>query len=361
MKQKTENMYRAVRDFIRRPSEAEFEPLALRVFAFQLAGNRPYRRYCESLGRTAATVASWRDIPAVPTAAFKEMDLSCGPPEKVFVTSGTTNGGEKPGRHGVPRLKVYRAAILPNFAAHLVPDRARLRMLILTGSPALWPHSSLAHMMEEVRTEFGGPGSAYYMGDRGLDVPRLARDLNEAVRGGEPVSLLGITLAFHQLAEYCREHRLRFRLPAGSRIMDTGGFKGRRIDLSKDELYRLYEESLGIPQTHIVNEYGMTEMGSQFYDNALADHVNGLDRPRHKRIPPWVRTRVLDPETLEEAPPGSSGLLRHFDLANCGSVMALQTEDIGKTVGDGFELIGRAEGAEARGCSLMIDELLKAQ
>ncbi len=350
-------IYNEVLDYIRQPFEAGFEPLALKVFSHQFARNPTYRKYCEAKDRTPDTVASWREIPAVPTDAFKELDLACGRPEKVFITSGTSQGPAKRGRHPVPRLDVYRTSALFNFSAHLLPDLAGMRMLILTGSPEIWPQSSLAHMMEMVRQEFGGEDAAYYINDSGLDLDRLLKTLTQACEQNAPVILLGVTPAFHQVLEHARNHRLTFRLPGGSRIMDTGGFKGRQLDLSKTELYRWYEEVFGIPQTHIVNEYGMTEMCSQFYDNVLMDSITGTPRPRHKRIPPWVRTLIVDPETLEELPPGSTGLIRHYDLANCGSVMALQTKDIGHAIGDGFEITGRASGAESRGCSLIIEEL----
>ena len=361
MKSKTASIYDEVLDYIRHPVEGRFDPLALRVFSFQFERNPSYRRYCEAKDQTPDTIQSWREIPAVPTAAFKELDLVCDQPEKIFLTSGTSQGPTKCGRHSVPRLDLYRASVLPNFLAHLLPDLAELRMMILTGSPLLWPHSSLTHMMEVIRQEYGGPDSGYFITEAGLDIEGLSRSLREACEQGRPVMLAGVTLAFHQFLNHCRERRLAFRLPLGSRIMDTGGFKGRKVNLSPTDLYHRYEIVLGIPQTHIVNEYGMTEMSSQFYDNVLADHLSGLSRPRHKRVPPWVRTRVMDPETLEERPPGSTGMLRHYDLANCGSVMALQTEDIGHTIGDGFEITGRATGSEARGCSLLVEEILRTR
>ncbi|HET6466153.1 MAG TPA: long-chain fatty acid--CoA ligase [Nitrospiria bacterium] len=365
MNRKTDSVYDEVLEFIRQPVHGKFEPLALRVFAFQFERNPSYRRYCEAKDKTPAGVGSWREIPAVPTAAFKEIHFACDRPEKVFFTSGTSQGPAKRGRHSVPRLEIYRAAVLPNFAAHLLPDGLLPRMLFLTGSPETWPHSSLAHMMELVHQEYGSGRADYYIDGSGLNIDRLLHSLSEACERDEPVILTGVTLAFHQILEQVRNHRLSFRLPPGSRIMDTGGFKGRKIDLSKIELYQRYEESLGIPQTHIVNEYGMTEMGSQFYDNVLADHINGASDdfvfPRRKRVPPWVRTRVVDPETLDDRPQGSTGVLRHFDLANCGSVSALQTEDIGRTFADGFEVTGRASGSEARGCSLLVEEILRTQ
>jgi len=355
-----DRIYDDVLAFIRRPTESGFEPLALRVYAYQFAHNPAYRRYCHSRMKTPDTVGSWRDIPAVPTDAFKEIDLACGRPEKAFLTSGTSQGSSKRGRHGIPRLELYHVSALLNYSAHLLPDLAELKMLILAGSPETWPDSSLAHMIETIRAEYGHADASWFVTEKGLDTDRLTATLIDSCRHEEPVILLGVTLAFHQFLEHARGRKLSFRLPPGSRIMDTGGFKRRDIQLSKTELYRAYEDGLGIPQSHIVNEYGMTEMCSQFYDNVLIDSVNSLSRPRQKQISPWVRTLVVDPETLEEQPSGSPGILRHYDLANCGSVLALQTDDIGRRIGDGFEVIGRLPAAESRGCSLIIEELLRA-
>lgn len=139
--------------------------------------------------------------------------------------------------------------------------------------------------------------------------------------------------------------------------MDTGGFKGRSREVMREEMLRLYEEVLAIRAAFRVNEYGMTEMGSQFYDNTLRDRVLGRFRPRFKAIPHWVRTRILGPVTLEELPESEVGLMIHYDLANCGSVIAVETEDLGYRIDEGFEIVGRAPGAEARGCSLTVEEL----
>jgi hypothetical protein len=352
---------KAVCEFIVRPEPEGFEPLAFDVFAFQFHRNLSYRNYCLYKGMTPDTVSRWNEIPAVPTGAFKEMELTClsptEKPEAVFLTSGTTRGLSKPGRHCIPRRSVYETAARTNFETCLLPDRARLRMMILTASPSKWPRSSLVHMMEVVRTAYGAPGATYYIKDEGLDLDVLIKDLKDAEDENEPVFLLGITLAFYQLMKRLRELGIRFHLAHGSRLMDTGGFKGRNTDIEKEELYSVYQKALGIPFHFIVNEYGMTEMGSQFYDNVLVNSLSRRNQPRFKIIPPWVRTKVVDPDTLEEVPRGSAGLLHHLDLANCGTVMALLTEDLGYTVDDGFELAGRIEGAEPRGCALLMEEI----
>jgi phenylacetate-coenzyme A ligase PaaK-like adenylate-forming protein len=104
----------------------------------------------------------------------------------------------------------------------------------------------------------------------------------------------------------------------------------------------------------IVNQYGMTELGSQFYDSILREP----DTERRKIAPPWVRVRIVDPESGRESPPGEAGIVVITDLANTGSVIAVQTADLGRRIGDGFEVLGRSPGAEARGCSIAADELL---
>jgi hypothetical protein len=145
-------------------------------------------------------------------------------------------------------------------------------------------------------------------------------------------------------------------LPAGARLMETGGFKGRARERSREALYAELEAALGVPPERIVNQYGMTELGSQFYDTVLHDPGGA----RRKRVPPWVRVRLLDPLSGAEVEAGEPGLVTVVDLANTGSVLALQTADLGRSVGDGFEVLGRSPGAEARGCSIAADAMLGA-
>jgi hypothetical protein len=139
--------------------------------------------------------------------------------------------------------------------------------------------------------------------------------------------------------------------------METGGFKGRSRSLPRPALYAALEEQLGVPLDRIVNQYGMTELGSQFYDSVIREP----DTPRRKLGPPWARVRIVDPETGEDSAPDAPGVIVVVDLANTGSVVAIQTADLGRSVGDGFEVIGREPGAEARGCSIAADLLLAGE
>ncbi len=140
--------------------------------------------------------------------------------------------------------------------------------------------------------------------------------------------------------------------------MDTGGDKGADRTLSRQGLLYSVWNTLAIPGYFVVNEYGMSELSSQYYDNVLRDRVAGRVSRRAKVGPPWLRMRILDPATLRDVPPGETGLLCHTDLANAGTALVVLTEDLGRTTEHGFEVVGRAVGAESRGCSLALTEFL---
>jgi len=337
-----------------------FDSLALEVFAYQYAHNLPYRAFCDRRSLTPDRIDHWRQIPAVPTTAFKVAELTCRPdrPSTLFLTSGTTQGQERRGRHLVADLAFCHAAILSNAQAHLFPDLPlsggrRLLMLSLTPPPSQRPNSSLIHMIDLLMQQWGSTDSRYLGTSDGLDGEALRRALRRAVDEGTPAALFGTTAAFMRWFEQCDSAGWRVVLPAGSRLMDTGGLKG--VDglqsssmkaIEQREIFLAFcERLLGLPTRAVVNEYGMTELGSQFYSSGVGMKV----------VPPWVRVRLIDPATNEEAPSGEPGLVCVYDLANLHSVMAIQTDDLGiKPPGaiDGFQLLGRVAGAEPRGCSL---------
>ena len=348
------------RGMARAMTDEEFDRVARELFAFQYERCAPYRAYCDRVKWTPQNVAHWKQIPAVPTSAFKNFALTCFPVEEAtaeFHTSGTTR--EKAGKHYLRTLELYEAAIRPNFAAYLVPDEKRLPMMILMPSPQEAPHSSLSHMMGVVAREFGAEGSEFYVEDGLLHVERVVRDLSGAQLAHRPIFLLGTAFAFVHLLDHLARQGLRFKMAEGSRVMETGGFKGRTREMPKVELYSFIEKLLGIPKARIINEYGMTELSTQFYDGSL--QVNRqTDR---KAAPPWARVVVIDPNTGREAAENEHGLIRVYDLANLWSIMCIQTEDLGVARAESasgtnsFEVLGRAAGAEVRGCSLTAEDL----
>ena len=318
-------------------TDAEFNAVALEIFRFQREANKPYRQFC-AFQKAPAELADWRAIPAVPTGAFRHAKLRAFPEAETcatFRTSGTT--GEGYGSHFFRSLRLYEASILRAWQTLALPP---LPQVILTQRPGDAPHSSLCHMMGTL----GALGPQTWCIDAGgaLDVSALRR----AAASG-PVLVLGTALAFLHLFEQLGRERIS--LPAGSLAMETGGYKGTGRALAKPELYARFGDALGVEPDAILNEYSMTELSSQWY-------TRGLGRPH--RGPAWTRALVIDPETGLEAPEGGRGVLRVIDLANLGSVAAIETQDLAVRRGAGFDLIGRDPAAIPRGCSRSADELL---
>jgi len=339
--------------FIAAPAEGDFEALALEAFRHQFEAIEPYRRFCQRRGVAPERVASWREVPPVPVQVFKQLELACGPAERVFRSSGTTRGPQQRSVHLLADLRLYRAAALGGLARFLFPDVAAMRLLSLVHPPAERPESSLVQMVAWAFERYAADGSAWAVEQGELRCEQAADVIRASERDGAPLCLLATSAALIRFLDFCGEHGWSFRLPHGSRLMDTGGAKGGARPMSRNGLHHAVWSALAIPGYLFTNEYGMTELSSQAWENVVADRVAGRFRRRALATPPWMRTRVLDPATLDDAPPGRRGLLCHYDLANAGSAFAVLTEDVGTAVDDGFLLLGRASGAEVRGCSLV--------
>ena len=338
------------------PDETRFDALARALFAHQFERCAPYRAYCRGRGRTPETTSHWTEIPAVPTGAFKELVLTSFPPECAvarFETSGTTTAAR--GALHLDTLEVYEASLLASFRRALLPDlpagrRAALRVLAPSRREA--PHSSLSHMFDTALAELGDAGSAHWIRADELTWPRLLADLEQLVTASGPVLIAGTAFAFVHLVDGLARRGHRVQLPDSVRLMETGGFKGRSRELTREALYAELERALGVAAERIVNQYGMTELGSQFYDSVLVRP----GEPRRKLAPPWTRVRLLA-EGAEVAR-GEPGRIVLLDLANTGSVAGIETADLGCAAMDGFEVRGREPGAEERGCSIAADALL---
>lgn len=353
------SIHDTVLEFIADAAAARFETLALQIFAHQFACIPAFRRVCERRGKTPATLSDWRDIPPVPALAFKQVELCCAPPQRIFLTTGTAAGAESRGRHALPDLRLYRTAAVTGLKQFLFPDLAEMRILSLIPASAERPESSLAQMVSWAVEDFGSAASACFATPGRLDFGGLADAVRQSERDGTPVCIMTTTGVLIRFFDHCRERGWVFRLPHSSRLMDTGGSKGAPRPLSAHGVLQACWTTFAIPGYFCVNEYGMAELSSQFYDNVIRDRYHGHGTRRAKAGPHWVRTRVLDPASLQEVAAGERGLLCHFDLANAGTAMAVLTEDLGRVVPGGFELMGRAAGAEVRGCSLALADYVR--
>ncbi len=345
-------LYDRVLAYIDDAAADRFEELALAVFCHQFAHCAAYQHFCLDRGATPESIADWRAIPPVPIVAFKHAELRCGAAARTFLSSGTTHGTETRSRHGLPDLRLYERSALAGLRRFLFPDRPRLRLVSLVPPPSAQPDSSLAQMIAWAMQAFDDGSGAWAADAERLDLDCLVERLRASERDGEPLALLTTTGALVRALDALAAERRTFRLPHGSRIMDTGGDKGAPRRLSRNGLLHAVWSAFAVPGYFVVNEYGMAELSSQCYDSVIADRVAGRHAPRRKLAPHWARVTVLDPVTLLPAAPGAPGLLSHVDLANAGTAMAVLSEDLGATLHDGFVLHGRAQGAEARGCSL---------
>jgi hypothetical protein len=351
--------------------EERFTELAWEAFAFQAERIGPVRALAESRGvdlrrLRQRPLPDWREIPPVPALAYKSLDLwpdGVDPAGAVtFRSSGTTSeGGARRSVHRHPFSDLYRGTIDSAFPGACLPrDRdsisahSRVPMLSLIPSRDDVPDSSLSFMIDHALTRWGTDDSRYALGPDGLDAARASAWVRDraAKLPSTPCLVLATAFALATWLDRLGEAGERFRLPPGSVLFETGGFKGRHRELSRDELTARVEAFLGVPPGKIVREYGMTELTSQLYTRSLDGGDPELFVP-----PRWVRVRVLDPETLQEATPGTVGLIAVFDLANLGSAVHVLTEDLGTIDGGGLRLVGRARGAELRGCSLTAEEM----
>jgi len=329
-----------------------FDELALEVFSYQYEHNLPYRAYCEAAGATPADVTHWSGIPAYPTDAFKSEVVASFETEKAvqaIMTSGTTRPNQR-GRIFRDELgqKLVFTANRVMTGAYLFPDFGegqRCRILLMTPSLEIAPTMGMAIGMDQTRQAFGAPDSTFLVGRTGVDVKRLVGALRESESTGVPIAMIGATSAYVYFFNACRDKGMRFCLPAGSRVCDGGGYRGRFGVVTRDDYYQLVEDVLGVPAHMCVNTLGLGETATNYFDTVLREHW--LGRPgaaRHKVAPPWTRTQVFDIETREALPAGRVGLLRHYDLCNLPTVIGVQSDNLGiMDEAGGFDIIGRAK------------------
>ena len=330
--------------FARHPSpQAEvFSALAVRVLRYQARAVPAYGRLVKVLG---SDLSSWQTAPMVPTELFREVDLCSlpvSPGDRTFRTSGTTGG--RRGFRRVPDLSLYRTAMAAPFIANVLGGDATLRRWIsLIPRADVLPDSSLSFMVTELAEDLAATTYWLFEPD-GMRMEEARIALGEGLgEGNAPVLLLATPVALDDLLERARWFP---RLPAGSRMMLTGGFKVKKKTISEEELLKRLAATFAIPPEMVIDEYGMTELTSQAYGRPLVPM-------------PSLRLRVVDPESGLELPPGDVGLVACFDLLNLDHVSSLLTSDLGVLDDEQrLTLKGRMPGASPRGCSLAAEEIL---
>ena len=315
-------------------NEEAFRSIALSVYLFQYKNNMVYQEYCKILGKTPDAVEHWEQIPFLPVSFFKTHSIITTQfePEVVFRSSGTT--GMATSTHYIKKAGLYEKSFCTCFEQFYGPVE-NCCVLGLLPSYLERGHSSLVYMVKRLIEKSGHKQSGFYL----YDFEKLLKTLESLEREGQRTLLIGVTYA---LLDFAARYPISLK---STIVMETGGMKGRKKELTRTELYDELKTAFGVDAIH--SEYGMTELLSQGYS------INGIFR-----TPPWMRVLLrdeTDPLSLVSQQTASSGAINVIDLANLYSCSFIATEDVGKLhAGSRFEVLGRMDNSDIRGCSLMV-------
>ena len=314
-------------------NQKQFEKIALKVFRFQYDNNEVYRQFCQHLKVDKQQVKSLLQIPFLPIQFFKSHPVISGKDaiETTFTSSGTT--GMTTSNHLVTDLSLYESSYLQAFSQFYgnVEDYV---VLALLPSYLEREGSSLIYMVHDLIQKTNNPDSGFYL----HNYEELITKLKLLDQCGQNVLLIGVTYALLDLIE-----KQRFQLQ-NTIIMETGGMKGKRKELIREELHTILCDGFGVTTIH--SEYGMTELLSQAY--SFGEGVF--------ECPPWMQILIRDTEdALQYIADGKTGGINVIDLANLNSCSFIATQDLGKKNPNAtFEVLGRFDNSDIRGCNLMV-------
>ena len=310
----------------------EFEDTAMKLFSYQARHNNLYNRYLKLLGIIPKNISAIKDIPFMPASFFKNHEVTTGNKRHglVFKSSGT--GTAPVSRHFVADTGLYTASVMKCFEM-FYGDPSEYCILALLPSYLERSDSSLVYMVRRLAERSAHPDSGFYL----EDMEQLAFIINQLENNNEKALLIGVSFALLDLVE---KHSFRLK---NTILMETGGMKGRRKELTREELHSILKSETGLK--HIHSEYGMTELLSQAYSRSGGKF----------RTPPWMKVIIRDAyDPFSYLEPGRSGGVNIIDLANIDSCAFIETADLGKmTPGGEFEILGRFDNSDIRGCNLL--------
>lgn len=319
-------------DIFKISNPSEFEKVCLEVFRFQFENNQVYRQFSRLVNKTSKSVNRIEEIPFLPIEFFKSKRVisSKHGSEIIFSSSGTT--GSLTSSHYVTDLGIYEKSFLEGFR-RFYGDPEDYIILALLPSYLERTGSSLIYMADKLIEVSKHEDSGFYLNE--LDV--LAHKLKKLDQEGKKILLLGVSFALLDLVE-----KYHFKLK-NTIVMETGGMKGRRKEMIRQELHEKLKEGFGTAQIH--SEYGMTELLSQAYSKG-----NGVFE-----CPPWMKILIRDPEdALSFIPNEKTGGINVIDLANINSCSFIATQDLGRITSQGTQILGRFDNSDIRGCNLLI-------
>ena len=314
-------------------SEAGFKQVALKIFQYQAEENSIYSAFVKALGISVNSISDLRSIPFLPVEFFKSHQIQCGKgkPEITFSSSGTT--GTNQSKHPVKDLNIYVQSFREGFK-HFYGEIQEYTLLALLPSYLEREGSSLIYMIDDLIKQSNSPQSGYYL----YNHDELYSTLNQLKSEKKKVILIGVTYA---LLDFSESYKIDFPELI---LMETGGMKGKRKELVREELHKILCDGFGVSQIH--SEYGMTELLSQGYSKGQGRF----------ECPPWMKVLIRDTnDPLSFLDTDKTGGITVIDLANLHSCAFLSTQDLGKLYPDGsFEILGRFDNSDIRGCNLMV-------
>ena len=313
-------------------SNADFEASALRIFRFQYDNNTVYQSYCQHLNIEKDAVKSLSDIPFLPISFFKTHEVTTTPftPALIFQSSGTT--GMQHSRHLIKDALLYRQSLLNSFQ-HYYGNPSEYTFLALLPNYLEQKNSSLIYMMETLMQQSGAKDNGYFL----YNHEDLYQKLIQLRDNQQKVILWGVTFALLDFAEH---YQIDFPQLI---VFETGGMKGRRKEMVKEELYDILRKAFGVADIH--SEYGMCELLSQAYSKG----------GNLFSTPPWMRLRLRnEKDPLDGTDTVNTGVINVIDLANIYSCSFIATEDLGRRHPQGIEILGRLDHSQLRGCNLMV-------
>ncbi|MFT4155393.1 acyl transferase [Parafilimonas sp.] len=309
-----------------------FSELAIKLFNLQYEQNPVYKNWCDYLGTNANSITSVEKIPFLPISLFKTKKVLTGNDEYAlfFESSGTTQNSKS--RHYIKDIQVYIESFSRGFEL-FYGDIKEWCIIGLLPSYLQQQHSSLIKMVDELIKRSGHTESGFYLNEVG----QLHQVLQQLEQHGQKTLLIGVTYA---LLDFAEQYPMQL---SSTVIMETGGMKGRRKEITRNEVHDILKQRFHIPQVH--SEYGMSELLSQAYAGA-----NGIFN-----CPPWMKVLVRDEDDPLLVKIKGKGALNIIDLANINSCAFIATDDVGEVFEDGsFAVAGRLDGSDIRGCSLMV-------
>ena len=369
----TFSAYRWVRSGAPKVLEPRSIGLNIDLLEYQRQNHPLYQRYCDIHGVTQRG-KSILDYPPLPVESFKRKDLC--PFDDIltvaeFHSSGTTEKSRS--IHKFRDLGLMQRSIFFTFTMLISPFMpTNTRILSLMPSREDNPHSSLGYMISEFVQQMGGSGSgSFFSMANGLDVEGICEQIKQAECDNAPVHLMGPAYAYVELLDKLGDKK--FHCPAGSALLETGGYKGKSREIPRSILRDTLAEHLGIERRAIYGEYGMCELSSQGYEICSRNLQDDLPEEGLFIFPPWLKCLIYNPETMSPMTPDADGQIAFFDLCNLDSAAFILTGDIGRLVslnGDlqnrlpghpkyALKLYGRAPNAVPKGCSMAWDEWLR--